>query len=99
MLEEYYVRRENRDRMQELRMKRNELLKKVKSLRSINTYQQSYGGMSDNFIEFLEFDNLSGIDEFGKEAFTIEEFVKVAEEMRGLIEPGSVSSKIWRRIA
>ena len=99
MLEEYYVRRENRARMQELRVKRNELLRNVKSLRSIHTYQQSYGGMSDNFIEFLEFDNLAGIDEFGEEAFAFEEFVKVAEEMRSLIEPGSVTSKIWRHVA
>ena len=99
MLEEYFVRRENRVRMQELRLKRNDLLKSVKSLKSIKTYQQSYGGMSENFIEFLEFENLAYIEEFGKEAFGFPEFVKVAEEMRGLIEPGSVSSKIWRHVA
>ena len=95
MLEEYYVRRENRVRMQELRVKRNELLKNVKSLRSIKTYQQSYGGVGDTFIEFLEFDSLTGIDEFYKEVSTVEGFGRVVEELRGLIEQGSISRKMW----
>ena len=99
MLEEYFVRRENRTRMQELRLKRNEMLRSVKSLKSIKTFQQSYGGLGDTFIEFLEFDSLTGIDEFYKEAYVIPEFAAVVEELRSLIEQGSLSRKMWKQVA
>ena len=96
LVEEYYVRYENRAKMRELRLKRNEILKSIKALNSIKTYTQLYGGF-DSFIEFLEFESLSGIDEFVKEAFSIEEFIKVAEEIRSLIEPNSLTRRIWRQ--
>ncbi len=98
MFEKYYVRRENRERMQELRVKRNELFKKVKSLRSIKSDQQTYGGVGDSFIEFLEFDDLKGVDDFGGEASKVEGCPELFAEIRSYIEPGSLTRKLWRQV-
>ncbi len=98
MLEEFYVKSENRARMQELRLKRNELFKKLKTLRSIRTYQQSYGGVGDSFIEFLEFEDLKHLDDFGGEASQLEGCAELFSELRSCIEPGSLTRKIWRQV-
>jgi hypothetical protein len=98
MLEEFYVKSENRARMQELREKRNVLFKQVKSLKSIKTYQQSYGGVGDSFIEFLEFDDLKCLDDFGKEASSVKGCPELFAEIRGYIEPGSLTRKLWRQV-
>jgi len=98
MLEEFYVKAENRARMQELRAKRNELFKQVKSLKSIKTYQQSYGGVGDSFIEFLEFEDLKSLDDFGKEASAVKGCPELFTEMRCYIEPGSLTRKLWKQV-
>jgi hypothetical protein len=98
MLEEFYVKGENRARMQELREKRNELFKQVKSLKSIKTYQQLYGGVGDSFIEFLEFDDLKSLDDFGREASSVKGCPELFAEMRNYIEPGSLTRRFWRQV-
>ena len=69
--------------------------KMFKEAKSVRLFTQTFGGISDAYVELVEYDSLANYEKFNKRIRKDEKFVKMYQEFLALIEPISVSSQVW----
>jgi hypothetical protein len=95
---EYVVDFDKHEEFTELLKKRNEVMKGIKAVKSVNIYKQTYGGMGNAFIELWEFESMADVDVFMKEAYAIPEYKDTVAKLMGYYDPTGFTRKVWTQI-
>ena len=69
--------------------------KTFKEVRSLKIFTQTFGGIYGAYVELVEFDSLADYERSSKRMQKDEAFVKMNKEFMSLIEPTTLSTKLW----
>lgn len=72
--------------------------KMFKELKSLKLFTQMFGGVTGTYVELAEYDSLADYEKLDTRILKDEGFMKLYQKFGSLLQPGTISSSIWKSV-
>ncbi len=102
VVQTYFVKPEKREKYMTLWRRWLKYMKenpeKVKEIRSVKLFTQTFGSISGAYVAVREFDSLADYERCHTRLLKDEEFMKLYQKVMLLIDPDTLSMNVWNSV-